>query len=95
MAGRWRVTLLLPAGEWNVLPEEDQPIELVPGTPRATLRWTVTPERWSRQDKLFRFQLRGATGGVFRMSVVYPPTINAPNRFLLEVLGQALASIHG
>jgi hypothetical protein len=95
LEGRWQVSFLLPAGEWTVLPEEEQPFLIVPGSPRATLRWTVAPERWTRQDKPFRFRLKGAAGGEMSLSVTYPPTVPGPVRFLLEVLGYSGLAFRG
>lgn len=93
--GRWQVSLRLPAGDWTVLPEEEQPFRVEPGSPRSTLRWTVAPERWARQDQPFRFRLQGAAGGEVRLSVTYPPTLSGPVRFLLEVLGRSSVAFRG
>ena len=89
--GQWRVSLALPAGEWSVHPEEDQPFEIVPGSPRSTLIWRVQPDRWSRQDRPFGFLLRGPGGQEIHMSVAYPHVLGKVSRFVLMVLGQSRA----
>jgi len=82
--GGWRVELLLPAGEWKVEPQEGQACDLFPNGPRATLRWTVAPDRWSQQDRPFRFDLVGASGLRLSFSVMYPNTLPASD-FVLNV----------
>lgn len=77
--GRWQVELLLPAGRWKVETEEGQTFDLIPNEPRGTLRWTVAPDRWSRQDRPFRFDLVGASGLRLSFSVVYPNTLPGGN----------------
>ncbi len=77
--GRWQVELLLPAGTWTVETEEGQIFDLIPNAPRATLRWTVAPDRWSQQDRPFRFDLVGAGGLRLSFSVVYPNTLPGGN----------------
>ena len=44
----------------------------------------VAPDRWSRQDRPFRFNLVGETGLRLSLSVVYPNTV-AGQRFVLKV----------
>ena len=80
--GRWRVEFLLPAGRWQMECREDQPWDLVPHEPRATLRWTVAPDRWSQQDRPFRFDLVSETGLRLSYSVVYPNTLPGQNLVL-------------
>lgn len=86
---QWQVELTLPAGTWTVIPGEAQAVELVPGTPRATLRWRVLPERWRHQDKPFEFTLQGEGGMALRMSVKYPNTVPGGVVFLLDVLSRS------
>jgi len=95
LEGRWQVSLRLPAGDWTVLPEEEQPFRVETGSPRATLRWMVAPGRWARQDQPFRFRLKGAAGGEVHLSVTYPPTLAGPVRFMLEVLGRSSVAFRG
>ena len=73
--GRWQVEFLLPAGRWQVESREGQTWDLLPNEPRATLRWTVAPDRWSQQDRPFRFDLVSETGMRLSYSVVYPNTL--------------------
>ncbi len=75
VAGRWQVELLLPMGRWKVETEEGQAFDVIKNEPRATLRWTVAPDRWSQQDRPFRFDLVGETGLRLSLSVVYPNTL--------------------
>ena len=79
VAGRWQVELLLPAGTWKVETEEGQTFDLIPNEPRASLRWTVAPDRWSQQNRPFRFDLVGETGLRLSFSVVYPNTLPGGN----------------
>jgi len=83
--GGWRVELLLPAGQWKVEPQEGQPWDLLPNEPRATLRWTVTLDRWSRQDRPFRFDLVGASGLRLSLAVVYPNTLPKAAEVVLQI----------
>jgi hypothetical protein len=73
--GRWRVELLLPVGRWRVETAEGQDVEILPGEPRATLRWTVAPDRWAQQDRPFRFDLVGESGLRLSLAVRYPNTV--------------------
>ena len=84
--GRWQVELLLPAGRWTVATEEGQAFDLLPNEPRATLRWTVAPDRWSQQDRPFRFDLVGEGGLRLSLSVVYPNTLPKAAEVVLQVL---------
>ena len=88
--GRWRVTLELPAGRWKVEPKEDQAFDLRPGEPRATLHWTVAPDRWSQQDRPFRFDLVGESGLRLPFAVVYPDTLPKAAEAVLQVLRGSL-----
>ena len=82
--GRWRVELLLPVGKWKVETEESQAFDLLPHEPRATLRWTVAPDRWSQQDRPFRFDLVGENGLRLSFSVIYPNTLPGQS-FMVDV----------
>ena len=82
--GRWQVTLKLPAGRWRVETAEGQELLLEPGEPRGTLRWKVAPDRWSQQDRPFRFDLVGEDGLRLSLSVTYPNTLPGGN-FMLDV----------
>ncbi|WP_243303359.1 hypothetical protein [Geothrix oryzisoli] len=73
--GRWRVELLLPVGHWRAETAEGQDLEILPGEPRATLRWTVAPDRWAQQDRPFRFDLVGESGLRLSLAVRYPNTV--------------------
>ena len=84
--GRWQVELLLPVGVWKVETEEGQDVHLIPNEPRATLRWTVAPDRWSRQDRPFRFDLVGEQGLRLSFAVVYPSTLPKAAEGVLQVL---------
>jgi hypothetical protein len=77
--GRWQVELLLPAGSWQVETAEGQSFDLIANEPRATLRWTVTPDRWSQQDRPFRFDLVGGSGLGLSFAVVYPHSLPGGN----------------
>lgn len=77
--GRWQVELLLPAGRWRIETPEAQSFDLLPGEPRATLRWTVAPDRWSQQDRPFRFDLIGAEGLNLSFAVTYPNSLAGGN----------------
>jgi len=77
--GRWQVELLLPAGKWKVETEEGQTFDIIPNEPRATLRWTVAPNRWSQQDRPCRFDLVGETAVRLSFSVVYPNSLPGGN----------------
>jgi hypothetical protein len=88
--GRWRVALLLPAGRWRVETDEGQAFDLTPNEPRATLRWTVAPDRWSQQDRPFRFDLVGESGLRLTFSVVYPNTLPKVAEVVLQVLRGSL-----
>ncbi len=49
----WKVTLQLPAGEWKVqTPNEEQPVQVIPGTPYGMAQWTVAQDRWSKDRPL-------------------------------------------
>jgi len=87
--GRWQVELLLPAGRWQVESAESQSFDLLPNEPRATLRWTVAPDRWSQQDRPCRFDLVGETGLRLSFSVVYPNSL--PGGFLWVDVWRVLA----
>jgi hypothetical protein len=80
--GRWQVQLQLPVGKWRLETGEDQAFEIIPGEPRATLRWTVAPDRWSQQDRLFHFDLVGENGMRLSLSVRYPNTLPAQSLVL-------------
>jgi len=82
--GQWQVELLLPAGRWQVETAEGQGFTLAPGEPRATLRWTVAPDRWSQQNRPFHFDLVGESGLRLSFSVVYPNSLPGQN-LVLEV----------
>ena len=84
--GRWQVSLPLPVGDWRIETGEAQPFELLPGSPRQTLRWTVAPERWDRRDRPFTFSLKGKEGLEIPLSVKYGSLFNGPGTFFLEVL---------
>jgi hypothetical protein len=84
--GLWQVDLLLPVGHWNVETDEHQPFSLLPNEPRATLRWTVAPDRWSQQDRPFRFDLVGEGGLRLSFSVLYPNTLPKAAEVVLQVL---------
>ena len=83
------LSLRLPAGHWEVLPDEAQRVELRPGEPRETLVWRVPQARWN-QARPFTFSLRS---GELRMafSVRYPGPSVVP-----EVLKElAVVALHG
>jgi hypothetical protein len=82
--GQWQVELLLPMGHWQVETSEGQSFTLVPNEPRATLRWTVAPDRWSQQNRPFHFDLVGESGLRLSFSVVYPNSLPGQN-LVLEV----------
>ena len=84
--GRWQVELLLPMGTWTVETEEGQTFSVIPNEPRATLRWTVAPDRWSQQDRPFRFDLIGESGLRLSFAVVYPNTLPKAAEVVLQVL---------
>jgi hypothetical protein len=84
--GRWQVELLLPVGQWQVEVEEAQAVQVLPGDPRATLRWVVDGDRWRQQDRPFRFTLMGAGGLRLPMAVRYPNTLPKGLAVLLEVI---------
>ncbi|MCE1204272.1 MAG: hypothetical protein LWW79_06645 [Holophagaceae bacterium] len=79
VGGRWQVELLLPAGRWKVETEEGQAFDILPNEPRATLQWTVAPDRWSQQDRPFRFDLVGESGLRLSFAVVYPSSLPGGN----------------
>jgi len=87
--GRWRVELLLPAGQWRVETQEGQELEVLPAEPRATLRWTVAPDRWAQQDRPFRFDLIGESGLRLSLAVRYPNTV--PGQSLVLEVFRALS----
>jgi hypothetical protein len=89
--GRWQVELLLPAGRWKVETAEGQAFDVVPNEPRATLRWTVAPDRWSQRDRPFRFDLVGEAGLRLPLAVVYPNTLPMAVEIVLQVLRGSLA----
>jgi hypothetical protein len=89
--GRWQVELLLPAGRWKVETAEGQTFDVVPNEPRATLSWTVAPDRWSQQDRPFRFDLVGEAGLRLPLAVVYPNTLPKAAEVLLQVLRGSIA----
>lgn len=82
--GQWQVALLLPVGRWQVETAEGQGFTLIPNEPRATLRWTVAPDRWSQQNRPFHFDLVGESGLRLSFSVVYPNSLPGQN-LVLEV----------
>jgi len=84
--GRWHVELRLPAGHWRVDPQEGQSVQVLPGEPCSTLRWEVDPDRWTQQDRPFRFTLIGDGGLSLPMAVHYPNTLPRGVVILLEVL---------
>jgi len=84
--GRWQVELVLPMGTWKVETEEGQTFEVIPNEPRATLRWTVAPDRWSQQDRPFRFDLVGEGNLRLSFAVVYPHTLPKAAEVVLQVL---------
>jgi len=84
--GRWQVELLLPMGIWKVETEEGQTFAVIPNEPRATLCWTVAPDRWSQQDRPFRFDLVGESGLRLSFAVVYPNTLPKAAEVVLQVL---------
>lgn len=84
--GRWQVELLLPAGHWRVDPQEGQTVQILPGEPCSTLRWVVDADRWSQQDRPFRFTLIGDGGLSLPMSVRYPNTLPRVVGVVLQVL---------
>ena len=86
VAGRWQVELRLPVGRWQVETAEAQAFTLSPDEPRATLRWTVAPDRWSQQDRPFRFDLVGEGGLRLPLSVAYPSTLPKAAEVVLQVL---------
>ena len=70
--GGWRVTLQLPIGEWQVkTPNEEQRIQVIPGTPYSTAQWLVTPERWAKERPL-DLLLEGS-GMQIPISIKYQP----------------------
>ncbi|MFN7958138.1 MAG: hypothetical protein U0P46_07460 [Holophagaceae bacterium] len=71
--------LLLPEGPWRVETPEAQSFDLLPGEPRATLRWTVAPDRWSLQDRPFRFDLIEPEGLRLSLAVIYPNSLPGGN----------------
>jgi hypothetical protein len=86
--GHWQVELLLPVGRWTVETKEGQAFDLLPNEPRATLRWTVAPDRWSQQDRPFRFDLVGEAGLRLSFSVSYPNTL--PGQGLVYLLFRSI-----
>ncbi len=88
--GRWQVEFKLPVGIWKVETEESQAFQLIPDEPRATLRWTVAPDRWSQQDRPFRFDLVDEKGLRLSFAVVYPSTLPKAAEVILSVLRGAL-----
>jgi hypothetical protein len=73
--GQWLCELRLPVGIWRVETTEGQSLEVLPGEPRATLRWKVAPDRWSQQDRPFLFDLVGEGGLRLAFSVRYPNSL--------------------
>ena len=72
--GRWQVSLRLPAGNWSVsAPQEPQAVEVVPGSPFATARWTVSPERWRNTDRPLLLNLCSPEGQTLEFSITYAP----------------------
>lgn len=70
--GRWQVSLQLPGGNWAVsAPQEPQAIDVVPGSPSATARWTVSPERWRNTDRPLRLNLRSPEGQTLEFTITY------------------------
>jgi hypothetical protein len=84
--GSWQVELLLPIGHWKVETEEGQIFDVLANEPRATLRWTVAPDRWSQQDRPFRFDLVGEGNLRLSFAVVYPNTLPKAVEVMLQVL---------
>jgi hypothetical protein len=67
----WIVDMELPIGEWVVKPNEDQPIEMLPGSPKSRLRWKVSPERWANREKPFIMELISRSGSPIHISIRY------------------------
>lgn len=70
----WVVEMNLPAGNWTIKTEEDQPFEIIKGDPKSTLRWKVSPGRWSNKEKPFNFQISPDSGQPLYCSVKYVST---------------------
>jgi hypothetical protein len=88
--GQWWCELRLPLGQWRVETEEGQTFDLLPGEPRATLRWKVAPDRWVQQDRPFRFDLVGENGLRLSLSVRYPHTLPKAAEAVLQVFRGSL-----
>ncbi|MBI4911586.1 MAG: hypothetical protein HY823_02510 [Acidobacteria bacterium] len=85
----WIVELPLPAGAWRAETEESQAMEVVPGSPRGTLRWSVSPERWNHRDKPLHLKLIPETGPPLELDLKYPYAPSAAERvftFVFTVL---------
>ena len=80
--GQWWCELQLPLGIWRVETAEGQTLEILPGQPRATLRWKVAPDRWSQQDRPFTFDLVGEGGLRLSLVVRYPNSLPGQNLVL-------------
>jgi len=74
---------------WWAETAEGQDLEILPGEPRATLRWTVAPDRWAQQDRPFRFDLVGESGLRLSLAVRYPNTV--PGQSLVLEVFRALS----
>ena len=83
--GQWWCEMQLPLGQWRAETVEGQAFDLVPGEPRATLRWKVAPDRWSQQDRPFKFDLVGASGLRLSLSVRYPNTLPKAVEVVLQI----------
>lgn len=88
--GLWQVELRLPAGRWKVETTEGQSFDVSPDEPRTTLRWTVAPDRWSQQDRPFRFDLVGEKDLRLSFAVVYPNTLPKAAEVMFHVFRGSL-----
>ena len=91
--GRWKVSMLLPAGTWSIQTQESQTVEIISGNPRSTARWTVSHDRWNQQDKPFQFKLLSENGVGIDIAVKYPDFLNSGSAFLLKFLASSGAHL--